>query len=338
MGSNKRKSKVARKRAGSAKIPAWFFDRHVPVHLKREVEDALARHAADNGITVGSAKFRSLTLQDLCASLKLVHARWRGVGPEMMQTSAQPGVKALATHLVDCKRKKKMVEQMIADLQAAADDDSSSSRGSAEEGEDEDEDEDAQAVELDGEPAVPSGAELCERRSTHKWKPAYVEGNPRELIDKPEEGTAADQGAKGAEGAAAKDEEGAADGQISGVAEQILSNIEAQFREAGEGHLRITTAELSRWGQIGEWCKRVEFHYSEFSRAELELRKMLECTPLTYSCARAKDLKTPRDTSSSQSEPLRSGVANESDRGPSSRSEDGDGELPSNCAPADERD
>ena len=56
MGSNKRKSKSARKQ--TAKIPTWLFDRDVPVLLKREVEDALARHAADNGIAVGSTNFK----------------------------------------------------------------------------------------------------------------------------------------------------------------------------------------------------------------------------------------------------------------------------------------
>ena len=86
MASNKRKKKSATKLA--AKIPAWLLDRQVPIHLKREVEDALARHAADNGITVGSAKFKSLTLQDLCASLKIVNARWRTVRPEMLKAGS----------------------------------------------------------------------------------------------------------------------------------------------------------------------------------------------------------------------------------------------------------
>ena len=51
----RRKTKSARKQA--AKIPAWLSARDVPIHLKREVEDGLARHAADNGIKVGSTKF-----------------------------------------------------------------------------------------------------------------------------------------------------------------------------------------------------------------------------------------------------------------------------------------
>ena len=97
MGTNKRKKKIARKQ--SAQIPNWLLDRHVPVLLKREVEDALARHIVDNGITLGSAKYRSLKLQDLCASLKLMHARWRAVEPEMMQASSQPGMKVLVAHL-----------------------------------------------------------------------------------------------------------------------------------------------------------------------------------------------------------------------------------------------
>ena len=48
--SSKRKKKTVRKQ--SAQIPAWLLDRHVPVLLKREIEDALARHVADNGITM----------------------------------------------------------------------------------------------------------------------------------------------------------------------------------------------------------------------------------------------------------------------------------------------
>ena len=130
--SNKRKKKSARKQA--AKIPAWFNDRcAVPVRLKREVEDALARHAADNGIAVASGKFRALALQDICPSLRLVNAaRWSAVRPEMICTAEQPAMKALSTHLQDFKKKRKQIEQMIDDL-AAADDGSQSSPGSAEE-------------------------------------------------------------------------------------------------------------------------------------------------------------------------------------------------------------
>ena len=85
MGSGKRKKKTARKQ--SANIPTWLFDKNVSILLKREVEDALARHAVDNGITVGTAKFKSLTLQDICASLKLVSARWSAVEPGMINAA-----------------------------------------------------------------------------------------------------------------------------------------------------------------------------------------------------------------------------------------------------------
>ena len=95
MGTTKRKKKSAQKQA--AKIPAWFSDKDVPITLKREVEDALARHAADNGIAIGAAKFRSLTLQNICPSLRLVHARWSAVSPDMIR--AQPAMKVLTTHL-----------------------------------------------------------------------------------------------------------------------------------------------------------------------------------------------------------------------------------------------
>ena len=145
----------------------------MPVRLKREVEDALARHAADNGIAVASGKFRALALQDICPSLRLVNAaRWSAVRPEMICTAEQPAMKALSTHLQDFKKKRKQIEQMIDDLaaaeedeeeEAAADDGSQSSPGSAEEGEEEE----AQADESDNEQAVP--------------KPTYAEGNPHEL-------------------------------------------------------------------------------------------------------------------------------------------------------------
>ena len=98
--SNKRNKKSARKQA--AKIPNWLFDRDVPIILKREVEDALARHAADNGIAVASAKFKALTLQGICPSLRLVHAaRWSAVRPEMIHAATQPAIKVLAAHLQD---------------------------------------------------------------------------------------------------------------------------------------------------------------------------------------------------------------------------------------------
>ena len=102
-------------------------------------------------------------------------------------------MKALAAHLKEFKKKRKMVGQMVTDLKAAADEESQSSQGSAEEGEGEEEE--AQADDSDREPADP--------------KPAYVEGNPQELLQKAEgaEGAAADgQRAEGVEGAAADDQ------------------------------------------------------------------------------------------------------------------------------------
>ena len=98
--SDKRKKKSARKQA--VKTPAWLFDREVSFRLKREVEDALARHAADNGIAVASAKFKALTLQSICPSLRLVNAaRWSAVRPEMIHAATQPAIKVLAAHLQD---------------------------------------------------------------------------------------------------------------------------------------------------------------------------------------------------------------------------------------------
>ena len=81
----KRKKKSVRKQAQM--IPAWCFDRDVPVALKREVEDGLARHAADNGMSVTRKQFQELTLPDICASLKVVHARWGELEPGMIDAS-----------------------------------------------------------------------------------------------------------------------------------------------------------------------------------------------------------------------------------------------------------
>jgi len=138
MGYKKRTSKAARKQSGPPKIPAWFGDKDVPISVKREVEDALARHAADNGIAVGSAKFSALSLQDICPSLKLVHGRWGEVEPAMINTGTQPAMQALAAHLRDCRRKRKMMLQMVADAKAAGDkaqSEEQSSQSGAEEGE-----------------------------------------------------------------------------------------------------------------------------------------------------------------------------------------------------------
>ena len=108
MGSKKRTSKIARKQSGPPKIPAWFGDKDVPVSVRREVEDGLARHAADNGLAVGSAKFNALTLQDICAALKRVHGgRWGEGEPAMINTGTQPAMKALAAHMSNCKRQRK---------------------------------------------------------------------------------------------------------------------------------------------------------------------------------------------------------------------------------------
>ena len=70
---------------------------------------------------------------------------------------------------------------------------------------------------------------------------------------------------------AAGEEEGAAtDGQTAPLIAQILGQIReaAQARDAAErksgdqaAQLRITVKDVVRWSEIGEWCKRVEFHY-----------------------------------------------------------------------------
>ena len=238
MGSKKRRtSKAARKQSRSSKIPTRFGDKDVPVRVKREVEDALARHAADNGLAVGSKKFNALSLQDICASLKLVHSRWGVVEPMMINTGTQPAMQALAAHLRDCKRKRKMMEQMVADVKATGDQpqsDALSSQSGAEEGEEEEE---AQADASDG-----------DHRADQE--PAYAKGDPRELMQ---------------EGAAT-------DGRTTPLIAQIFGQIReaAQARDATKeaaehksqaAQLRITTDGVVRWALIGEWCARVEFHY-----------------------------------------------------------------------------
>ena len=234
MGSKKRRtSKAARKQSRSSKIPTRFGDKDVPVRVKREVEDALARHAADNGLAVGSARFGKLSLTDICASLKLVNPdRWREVEPGMMNPGTQPAMKALASHLQDCKRRRKMMAQMVADVQAPHDQaqsDEQSSQSGAEEGEEEE----AQVDESDGDRA--------------DQEPAYEKGDPRDLI----------QAAGGKDGAVTDDETAMA-----------LPLILDKFREArahkygGQAAPRqMSVEDVTRWALIGEWCARVKFHY-----------------------------------------------------------------------------
>ena len=137
--TTKRKKKSVRKR--TKKIPAWLFDRSVSVRLKREVEDGLARHALDNGMSPSSGKFQKLELPDILSSLKLVHARWRAVDAEMINTASQPAMKVLSAHLKEKRRKRTEMEQMVKALEAEED--------SAEEGEEEQEEEE-ESSEPDG--------------------------------------------------------------------------------------------------------------------------------------------------------------------------------------------
>ena len=127
----KRKKKSVRKQA--KKIPTWLFDRSVSVQLKREVEDGLARHALDNGISVNSGKFKELEMHDILPSLKLVHTRWGTVDAEMINTAKQPAMKVLSAHLKEKRKKRTEMEQMVKALEAG--------EGSAEEGEEEEEEE-----------------------------------------------------------------------------------------------------------------------------------------------------------------------------------------------------
>ena len=297
MGAN-RKKKGARKQA--AKIPTWLFDKDVSVLHKREVEDALARHAADNGITVASARFRALTLQDICASLRLVNAaRWSAVGPEMIHAATQPAMKVLTTHLQSFKKKQKVIEQMVADLKAAGDG-SQSSQGSAEEGEEEEEEE-AQADDssasrghdkvMDGEPAGP--------------KHAYAEGNPHELLR-----THASAKAEVEEGAAADGQSAFQGTHVSAKTEplvtQVLNKIEEaiQAREAGQRtQLRVTAEDVHLWTEIGERCKRVKYYWDELEKEEAAIVELIRPTPLAYSWTKVRELASDgSDSAKSQSE------------------------------------
>ena len=286
MGSKKRTSKAARKQSGSSKIPTWFYDKDAPISVKREVEDALARHAADNGLGVGSAKFSSLSLQDICASLKPLHARWSKVEPAMINTATQPAMQALAAHLRECKRKRKMMAQMVADVKAA-DADEQSGQSGAEEGEEEE----VQMDDSDGEQA--------------DQQPAYAKGDPRdELV----------QEAGGDEGTARDDEEKAP------LIEKILGTIRAagqardDAKDAAEhksgapggdqaAQLRITAEDVVRWAELGEHCKRAQYHHQEIERAEKEIGRLVAGTPLRYSYRAVRNLMTLRaDASEAGSE------------------------------------
>jgi len=267
MGSKKRTAKAARKQSGSSKIPTWLYHKDVPISVKREVEDALARHAADNGLAVGSKKFNALSLQDICPSLKLVHARWGEVEPAMINTGTQPAMQALAAHLRDCKRKRKMMAQMVADAKAAGDkaqSEEQSSQSGAEEGEEEEEEEEAQVAESDGDRA--------------DQKPPYAKGDPREL-----------------EQAAGEEEGAATDGHKAPLIAQILDRV----RDATEGtaecksqaaQLRITPEDVVLWAEIGERCKRVEYYFTELNREEEEIEKLVARTPLRYSYRAVRDV------------------------------------------------
>ena len=131
--TTKRKKKSVRKR--TKKTPGWLFDRSVPVQLKREVEDGLARHALDNGMSPSSGKFQKLELPDILPSLKLVHARWQAVDAEMIDTASQPAMKVLSAHLKEKRKKRTEMEQMVKAMEAEED--------SAEEGEEEEEEEES---------------------------------------------------------------------------------------------------------------------------------------------------------------------------------------------------
>jgi len=160
-------------------------------------------------------------------------------------------MKALASHLRDCKSKRKMLGQMVADLQAAGDhaqSDEQSGQSGAEEGEEEE----AQADESDGDQA-------------DKEQPTYAEGDPHDLMP----------AAGGEEAAAPDDEKDPLIAQIldlireaaqareaaDGAAERIHLPGDARKGESQAAQLRVTLADVRTWAEIGERCKRVEFHY-----------------------------------------------------------------------------
>ena len=166
MGSRKRVKKSARKQAESAKTPAFLRDKHVSIGLKREVEDGLARHLVDNGIAVGSTRYKQLVLRDILPSLKHVNAiRWSAVEPGMINAATQPAVKPLAAHLQNLKKSRTTVTQMVAALEAK-DDEPQSSQSSDEEGDEEGEEEEAEADDSDGERAGAKPASASHRQAS----------------------------------------------------------------------------------------------------------------------------------------------------------------------------
>ena len=124
-------------------------------------------------------------------------------------------------------------------------------------------------------------------------KPSYTKGDPHDLM----------QAAGGEEGAATDDE-------TARLKAQILDKIReaAQGREAAEGavecksqaaQLRITLDDVRLWVEIGERCKRVEFHFKELNREQEEIEKLVARTPLRYSYRAVSDILA--DSSSQKS-------------------------------------
>ena len=161
-----------------------------------------------------------------------------------------------------------MLEQMVADLKAAE-----SSPGSAEEGEEEE----VQADDSDNEQADP--------------KPAYVEGNPHELL---QSGTVDEahfakcsQSENESVHRLQKADGAAADGQETGVLVELIINAiktSSAIKESSQGtQLRSTEADVRRWIEIGERCKRIAYHVREAGKEEEAVEELIEGTPLRYS-------------------------------------------------------
>ena len=278
MSSKKRVKKSARKQAESAQTPTWLFDKIVTIDLKREVEDGLARHLVDNGIAVGSAKFKALALRDIIPSLTSMYSRWSAVEPGMINAATQPAVKALAAHLQGHKKGRKMVIRMVADLKAAGGpeqtdrDGSQSSQGGAEESEEEE----AQADDSGGERTA--------------QQPAYAKGNPAELLPEaaPRDGVLNADGQSGQDGVL--DATQLVERLVGGLSETIRAQQAAEGSAGRTTQLRITAGDVRRWVEVGERVKRIRHYVQELDKEEDAVLELIRDTPLAYNWEKVKEL------------------------------------------------
>ena len=83
-----------------------------------------------------------------------------------------------------------------------------------------------------------------------------------------------------------KAEGAAADAQKTGeLVELIISAIKTSsaIKENSQGtQLRSTEADVKRWIEIGERCKRIAYHVQEVEKEEDAVCELIKDTPLSY--------------------------------------------------------